>query len=136
MPAYAQFRLLPLWQAATTLFQVALALVRSIPRGKDYWFRYQFFSAAGFLADNIAEGFGCSGSKEFINCLSIAKGSSGEVSSASCQGANPGYASEDMARGAVRKCNRLATEFSGFMSYLCTCGYLVLNSKAVIASGT
>jgi four helix bundle protein len=57
-------------------------LITSIePFSSDYKFKNQIRSAAGSIMDNIAEGFGRGGNKEFINFLSISKGSVDEVRS-------------------------------------------------------
>jgi four helix bundle protein len=46
---------------------------------KDFVLQNQIIKAALSIASNIAEGFERSANKEFINFLSIAKGSTGEV---------------------------------------------------------
>lgn len=48
---------------------------------KDYRLKDQVNAAAGSTMDNIAEGFERGGKLEFINFLSISKGSCGEVRS-------------------------------------------------------
>lgn len=48
---------------------------------KDFGLRRQINSASGSVMDNIAEGFGRGGTKEFVNFLSYARASNNEVQS-------------------------------------------------------
>ena len=48
---------------------------------RDFGLRNQINSAAGSIMDNIAEGFGRGGTREFVNFLSYARASNSEVQS-------------------------------------------------------
>ena len=60
-------------------FENRAAIVPKEGFEKDFRFVQQIRAAAGSIMDNIAEGYGRGGNKEFIQFLSIAKGSTQEV---------------------------------------------------------
>ena len=70
---------LRIWQNARTISKTIYRLTYHDNFEKDYRFVQQIRAAAGSIMDNIAEGFGRSGSKEFIQFLYIARGSCQEV---------------------------------------------------------
>ena len=65
---------LRIWQCARTISKSIYILTYHDNFEKDYRFVQQIRAAAGSIMDNIAEGFGRSGSKEFIQFLYIASG--------------------------------------------------------------
>ena len=66
------------WQKAKEL---NVQLYKAFKPCKDYYFRDQILRAALSIMNNIAEGYGRHGNKEFRQFLFIAKGSSSEVRS-------------------------------------------------------
>ena len=70
---------LRVWQSARVICKDVYVLTRKEEFEKDFRFVQQIRSAAGSIMDNIAEGYGRGGNKEFIQFLSIAKGSTQEV---------------------------------------------------------
>ena len=70
---------LRIWQNARLICKTVYTLTRKEEFEKDYRFVQQFRAAAGSIMDNIAEGYGRGGNKEFIQFLSIARGSCQEV---------------------------------------------------------
>ena len=70
---------LRIWQCARTLCKEIYVFTRREDFEKDFRFVQQIRAAAGSIMDNIAEGYGRGGNKEFIQFLSIAKGSTQEV---------------------------------------------------------
>ena len=70
---------LRVWQNARVLCKTIYTLTHKEGFEKDFRFVQQIRAAAGSIMDNIAEGYGRGGNKEFIQFLSIAKGSTLEV---------------------------------------------------------
>ena len=70
---------LQIWQLARSQCKEIYAITKKGEFAKDYRFVQQIRAAAGSVMDNIAEGFGREGNKEFIQYLSVAKGSCSEV---------------------------------------------------------
>ena len=70
---------LRVWQNARVLCKTIYTLTHKEGFEKDFRFVQQIRAAAGSIMDNIAEGYGRGGNKEFIPFLSIAKGSTQEV---------------------------------------------------------
>jgi four helix bundle protein len=70
-----------IWQIARQLSLRVFHLTEEAPSSEDYEFKNQTPASAGSAMDNIAEGFERSSQFEFINFLSISKGSTGETRS-------------------------------------------------------
>jgi four helix bundle protein len=76
-----RFEDLDIWKEARLLNRKIFELTRNGPFVKDFKLKAQILSSSGSIMDNIAEGFERAGNKEFIQFLSIAKGSCGECRS-------------------------------------------------------
>lgn len=85
---------------------------------KDFRFRDQIKAAAGSVMDNIAEGFERSSRLEFINFLSISKGSCGEVKSQLYRAKDQVYTSEEEFLETYNSYDKLASNIAGFINYL------------------
>ena len=97
MSTIKKFEDLELWQLARELARKVKRFTETDRFSKDYRFRDQVNAAAGSVMDNIAEGFERGGRLEFINFLSISKGSTGEVRSQLYRAIDYGYLqSEDI----------------------------------------
>ncbi len=81
MATFHRFEELEIWQIARKLSLKVFHLTETGPASRDFKFRDQIRDSAGSVMDNIAEGFERSGQFEFVNFLSISKGSNGEVRS-------------------------------------------------------
>ena len=89
------FEELKIWQNARELTKEIYVITRLPEFSKDYRFVGQITAAMGSVMDNIAEGFERDGNKEFLQFLSIAKGSCGEVRSQIYRAYDVGYINEE-----------------------------------------
>ncbi len=75
MGTISRFEDLDIWKKAREFSKLVFGLTLKNGFEKDFSLRNQINASSGSIADNIAEGFEREGNKEFINFLSIAKGS-------------------------------------------------------------
>lgn len=76
-----KFEDLIIWQLGRDLAKEIYVMTKSECWKEDYEFRSQIRNSSGSVPDNISEGFEREGNNEFVNFLSIAKGSCGECRS-------------------------------------------------------
>ncbi len=81
MSTFRKFEDLEIWQLARKLCNNIFTITEKGSFQNDYRFKDQIKSSSGSIMDNIAEGFGRGGNKEFVNFLSIAIGSCTECCS-------------------------------------------------------
>ena len=78
-----KFEDLEIWQKTREICQFVEYLIQSTALKTNYSLKDQIDRSSGSVMDNIAEGFERNGNREFIQFLSISKGSAGEVKSQS-----------------------------------------------------
>ncbi|MFH6603244.1 four helix bundle protein [Maribacter algicola] len=81
MAKIQEFEDLEIWQKARDLCNEVWELIETTSLATDYKLRNQMNSSSGSVMDNIAEGFERNGNREFVQFLSIAKASCGELRS-------------------------------------------------------
>jgi four helix bundle protein len=113
-----RFEDLPVWQQARELYKIVFEITSQNLFFSDFKFRDQIRSSSGSIMDNIAEGFERGGNKEFIQFLSIAKGSCGECRSQSYRAFDSGYINQQTLDDLISRTTSLSKNISGFMSYL------------------
>ena len=79
MAKIQKFEDIEAWQAARQLRQAVYRLTRTKPFATDFALVDQIRRAVISVGSNIAEGFERGGNREFIQFLSTAKGSAGEI---------------------------------------------------------
>lgn len=78
MATFNRFEQLPVWQKSREYAREIFEMVYRTPLQYDFKFRDQILASSGSVMDNIAEGFERNGRNEFVQHLSISKGSCGE----------------------------------------------------------
>ena len=81
MAKVERFEDLEIWKLSREISKDVYNLIATTTLGNNFALRDQMDKASGSVMDNIAEGFERNGNKEFIQFLSIAKASCGELRS-------------------------------------------------------
>lgn len=113
-----RFEDLEIWQEAQELCKYLFTLTIKEPFSKDFKLRDQIHGSSGSIMDNIAEGFERDGRREFIQFLSIAKGSCGETRSQSYRAFDFGYIKQEELNNLLERTERLGKRIGSFMNYL------------------
>lgn len=79
MSTFKHFENIIAWQEARTLVKLVYSPTKKEIFSRDFELKSQIRRAAVSVMSNIAEGHERSGRREFIQYLSISKGSAGEV---------------------------------------------------------
>src|SRR5712671_1494123 len=106
------------WQKARVLTREIYASTRVGPFTKDFGLKGQIQRASVSSMANIAEGFERGGDNEFIQFLSTAKGSSGEVKSHLYVALDQDYVSSKTFDQLYAKADEVSRLIGGFMTYL------------------
>lgn len=118
MSSYQNFEDLPIWKEARRLALEVYHLTYKNEFSKDFALIGQIRRSAGSVMDNIAEGFERDGRLEFINFLSIAKGSAGEVRSQLHRAHDLSYIEEKKMEEVSNDYKVLASHIANFIKYL------------------
>ena len=118
MPTIKKFEDITAWQKGRELKQ---ALYRHSKRGefaKDFALRDQARRAAMSVTANIAEGFERGGNREFIQFLSISKGSCGEVRDHLYSALDEQYVTQDEFEKSYEQAAEVGRLIASFMNHL------------------
>lgn len=113
-----RFEDLEIWVEARSLSGLVFEITSTEPFCYDYRFRDQIRASSGSVMDNIAEGFERGDNKEFIQFLSVAKGSCGEMRSQSYRAFDYKYIDQPALNELLNRTSNLCKHISGFMQYL------------------
>lgn len=113
-----KFEDLEIWQEARILSKVIFQMTQKKPFRNDFKLKNQIKGASGSIMDNIAEGFERGGNREFVQFLSIARGSCGETRSQLYRAYDYEYIRKEELREVLKRCIKLSKKISSFMNYL------------------
>ena len=122
MGSIKSFKDIKAWQRGMQLTRDVYHATQKTPFSRDFPLRNQLWRAAISIPSNIAEGFEREGTKEFIQFLTIAKGSTGEVQTQLQIAFDVGYLTETQFKSMDSLCNELIFLISGFLRYLRSSG--------------
>jgi len=120
MATIQRFEDIEAWKKARILCQYIYTITKRELFVHDFRFRDQLRASGGSVMDNIAEGFERGGTKEFINFLRYAKGSTGEVRSQLYRAFDQEYITEDEFKELYQRADSISKMIKGFMKYLKT----------------
>jgi four helix bundle protein len=112
------FEDLEIWKLARELTDEIYDATRHPAFSKDYGLVDQIRRASVSVMSNIAEGFEREGNQEFIQFLSIAKGSCGEIRCQLYVGLDQDYINRERFEALAKKARKLSVMISNFICYL------------------
>ncbi|MFH1777537.1 MAG: four helix bundle protein [Candidatus Omnitrophota bacterium] len=112
------FEDLEIWKSVRQLTNKIYSLTNNSACAKDYGLRDQVRRAVVSIMSNIAEGYERSGTQEFIQFLSIAKGSCGEVRAQLYVIMDQRYCSGQEAEALIDECKKISIMLNNFIKYL------------------
>ncbi len=119
MATVKKFEDLGIWQLSRQLAKEIFDVYSSVvPFSKDYKLKDQINASSGSVMDNIAAGFERGGRNEFVNFLSIAKGSTGELQSQLYSALDRNYIIQEQFQKLYNKADQIAKKISDFIIYL------------------
>ena len=113
-----RFEDLEIWQEARELCKFIRSLTRKPEFSKDFKLVGQINGSSGSIMDNIAEGFDRDGNKEFIQFLSISRGSNAETRSQAYRAIDSAYIDQIELDEVLNRTERLRTKIKSLMIYL------------------
>ena len=118
MTTFKAFEDIEAWQKARNLTREIYVVSNLGSFSKDYGLRDQIRRAGVSIMSNIAEGFERGGTREFVQFLSMAKGSSGEVRSQLYVSVDQRYIDKDTFEQLFKLATETSRMIAGLMNYL------------------
>lgn len=116
MPKVKSFHDLTVWQRSIDLAEAVYLLTKAFPKDELFGLTSQLRRASVSVSSNIAEGHSRLSKREYIQFLSIARGSNAEVRSQLVLIRRLGLGEEAV----ISRCDLLATEISRMLNALIT----------------
>lgn len=118
MASFKSFEELAIWQMAREINREIYNIIDSSKLKSDFILKDQMSRASSSIMNNIAEGFGRGGTKEFIQFLSISRGSVNELIAQVFQCVDSSYIENEKGEIIQKKLYSLNKQISGFINYL------------------
>ncbi len=118
MAKIERFEDITAWQKARLLTQEVYTASNHAEFARDYPLRDQIRRATLSIISNIAEGFERDGDKEFVQFLSVAKGSCGEVRAQLYVALDQAYLTEERFRQLTELAEEISRLLARFIHYL------------------
>ena len=118
MSTFKKFEDIIAWQLANELSREIQRIARNTALSKDFKLRDQILDASDSIGNNIAEGYGRSGNREFIQFLHIAQGSCMETKSQLKTVLSREYIQEEEFHSLDFLCYRVGRAISKLILYL------------------
>jgi four helix bundle protein len=107
------------WQEARNFCNELFLLLKNKKSfNSDYGLKDQMLRSSGSIMDNIAEGFGRGGNKEFVQYLFIARASCYETKSQLYRAFDRGYLNKEEKESFINRIELIAKLISGLIKYL------------------
>lgn len=113
-----RFEDLEIWKLARELYKLIFNLTLQEPFNHDFRFRDQIRDSSGSVSDNITEGFERGGNKEFIQFLSVSKGSCGEVRNQSYRAFDSNYISQNTLNELLERTDTISRKIANLIKTL------------------
>ena len=117
---WKKFEDIEVWRKARELCQNINEITSKDNFAKDFELKSQIRRSSGSIMDNIAEGYERDGKNEFIQFLSISKGSSGETRSQLYRALDNNYIQKEKFTELYNKTIEIGKMLSGLITYLKT----------------
>jgi four helix bundle protein len=129
MGTWKTFEEIEIWQLARAFCKDIYRIINYEGLNRDYKLRDQINASSGSIMDNIAEGFNRDGTREFVQFLSISKGSAGESRSQLYRIYDRDYISEKEFHELKDKALEISNKTGALIAYLKNSGYSGIKYK-------
>ena len=118
MSKVRKFEDLEIWKIARETCKYVEVLFQTTNISNNLRLKYQMEGSSGSIMDNIAEGFGRDGNREFHNFLSFAKGSANELKSQAYRAFDKKLITRLQFQRLSESCDELMNRIGALMKYL------------------
>jgi four helix bundle protein len=118
MATFTCFEEIRAWQKARVLCSKVYLLSITTGLAKDYKLKDQINGSSGSIMDNIAEGFGRGGNKEFVQFLEVSHGSACECQSQLCRLLDRNYITKEIFDELYLLCGQIRSMIISLINYL------------------